>query len=296
MNLQQLRYLCAVADQKMAVSEAARVLHTSQPGVSKQLRQLEEELDIAIFVRGRHRLLGLTPTGKRVLTLARRVVAATNSIRSVSQANARQKSGDMRITTTHSLARFYLPEIIKKYSVHHRNVRILVQHAPLTQIPAAVSSGAADIGVTSQVESGSRELTFRTCRVTPRVVLTPRDHPLTRFRRLSLKAIAQFPIVITQPGSTNRQAIFRAFEAQKLKPRLVLSVDDGGVVKACVEQGLGVAVLPAYAFDSVRDTGLCALRADHLFDPSTTAIVLRRNHSLPSYADHFVEMLIPKHA
>jgi LysR family cys regulon transcriptional activator len=296
MNLQQLRYMCAVADQKMAVSEAARVLHTSQPGVSKQLRQLEEELNLPIFVRGSHRLLGLTPAGKRVLVLARRAIAATDSIRRLSQENARQKSEDMRISTTHSLARFFLPEFIKQYSANHRNVRILVQHAPLTHIPAAVSSGAADIGLTSRVEGRSRELTYRTCRVTPRVVLAPKDHPLTKLRRLSLKAIAQFPIVITQPGSTNRQEIFRAFEAQKLKPRLVLSVEDGGVVKACVEQGLGVAVLPAYAFDAVRDTSLCALRADHLFGPSTTAIVLRRNRPLPRYANHFVEVLIGNHA
>jgi LysR family transcriptional regulator, cys regulon transcriptional activator len=292
MNLQQLRYLCALADRKMAVTDTARALHTSQPGISKQLRQLEEELGVAIFVRGNHRLLGLTPTGRQVVALARRVVTATNLIRSVSRANAKRETGDLRIITTHSLARFYLPEIIKKYSVGHRNVRILVQHTPLTQIPVAVASAKADIGVTSRIDSGARELTFRTCRVTPRVVLTPKEHPLTRLRRLTLRAIAQYPLVITQPGSTNRQEIFRAFNKHKLKPTLVLSVEDGGVVKACVEQGLGVAVLPGYAFDAIRDTGLSALRADHLFGPSTTAVVLRRSHPLPGYVSRFVDVLI----
>ena len=293
MKLQQLRYFCEVARQGLSVSKAASSLHTSQPGVSKQLALLEAELGISLFTRNRNRISEITAAGGALLTVAQRMLDDAETLKRLAQDFGSEKSGSLTVLTTHTQARYALPGVVKRFTAQYPAVRLNVRQGTPGQIWQAVAAGEADIAIASEPRSALPGLVMLRCYELPRVVLTPAGHPLLRVKPLTLEAIARYPIITYDEEFIGHTKVQRAFEARGLTPNLVLNAIDTDVIKAYVEHGLGVAIVAKLAFDPKRDRELRALDASRLFESNTVYLGFRRNHHLRRFVLDFIEMLVP---
>lgn len=293
MNLQQMRYLSEVVRQGLRVSAAARVLNTSQPAVTKQLIQFESELGAPVFVRERHRIVRLTPMGQRVAKLAQEVCLSINTIRRIGEESAQRGGGKIRIATTHAQAQFLLPEPIQRFSERFKHVQFELERALPAQIISAVASGDVDLGVTPGMDPSAKDVIFLAYQSFPRIVLLPTKHPLLRKKRVSLEILAQYPIITTGPGLAGRTEVLSVFAARGIQPTIQLSAPDFDVVKVCVERGLGIAILPSYTYERHRDKHIRSIDVSHIFPPSVTNVVVRRNLHLPRLVYQFLDLLIP---
>lgn len=294
MNLRQLRYIDEIARRDLNISAVAAALHTSQSGISKQLQLFEAELGSELFVRSRNRLSAITPVGHRIIAIARNIIAEVASIEATSRDLVAESGGPLVIATTHTQARYVLPEILKSFIARFPRVTLTLRHGDPAQIAALVRAGEADIGVTTDTPGPRRDLLIVPCRRFGRIVVTPRGHELLRCGRLTLKAIAQYPLVTYEPAFTGRTQVMKAFAREGLQPTIVLSAIDADVIKTCVEHGLGIAVLSEVTYDRERDTGLGAIPAGHLFEASNSHVVLHRQRQLRQYAYDFVELCAPR--
>ena len=292
-NLQQMRCLCELTRHEWRVSATARALNKSQPAITKQLRQLENELGAPMFLRAQHRIAGLTPMGEQVVRLAQEVCLGIESIRRLGKERTDAYRGEIRIATTHAQAKFVLPELMQRFSQRNKHVKFELKHALPAQIVAAVASGEADIGVTPEIDLGAKDLRFVTYRSYPRMVLFPRKHALLRKKKLTLSMLASYPIITTSAGFAGRTEVFKVFAENNIQPNVQLSAPDFDVVKVCLERGLGIAIMPSFTFDRALDKQIRAFDASHLFPPSVTSIVIRRNRHLPKLVQEFLEMVIP---
>lgn len=293
MNLRQLRYISEIAKRGLNISAVASALHTSQPGISKQVKLLEAELGSEIFVRSSNRLSGITPLGQKIIGMAQNVITEISNIKAASGGLDQERSGPLVIATTHTQARYVLPEIMKRFTLRYPKVQLTLRHGDPSRISELLLSGEADIGVTTDTAQHLRELLVLPCRRFQRVVIVPREHKLLNKKRLTLKILAEYPLVTYEPAFTGRRQLEKAFEREGLKPELVLSAIDADVIKSCVEHGLGIAVLSEVTYDQSDDSGLCAIPAGHLFEPSVTSIVIHRHRYLRRYAYDFIEMCAP---
>ncbi len=293
MNVQQLRCICEVARQDLNVSKAAETLNTSQPGVSTQIRQLEEELGFAIFVRQRSRLVAISSDGALVIERAQRALMEIDDIRQLGRAHRTDENGTLAIAASHTQARFRLPTVLSTFTREYPKVQITIRPESGKAILDAIITGRADIGVLSTFDSlpvGLVALPFHTCR---RVLLVPIGHALLDVGRPTLEDIARYPIVVFEP-SNSRTTLLRELDRLQLRSPTLLQGTNADVVKAYVEHGLGVTVLPDIAFDPQRDFGLRAINVDHLFPESTTYLVLNNKHYLRPYTYAFITMLAPQ--
>lgn len=293
MKLQQLRYVCEVARQGLSISAAAQTLHTSQPGISKQVRLLEEELGVDIFVRKRNRVIEISPAGNAMLAVARRMLDDAENLRRLGQDFSSEHSGSLTVLTTHTQARYALPGVVKRFVARYPAVRLGLRQGTPNQIWQAVARGDADIAIASEPQEPFAELVMLKCYELPRIVLTPPRHPLLRHKRLTLEALAEYPIITYDDEFIGRSKVYRAFEARGLAPNLVLSAIDSDVIKAYVELGLGIAIVAKMAFDPRRDRNLRAIDAAYLFESNTVYLGFRRNNYLRHHALDFIEMLVP---
>jgi len=294
-NLQQLRYLVAVVDNGLNVSEAAEALYTSQPGISKQIRQLEDELGVQVFVRAGKRLARLTPPGAIVVATARRALAEIANLRRVADEFRSEDEGDLSIATTHTQARYVLPPVLKAFAQRYPKVRLILHQGNPTQVAEQTASGEADLGIATEALADYRELATLPCYDWNRVVLVPRGHPLEREAPLTLEAIARHPIVTYDFAFTGRTQANAAFAARGLAPTVVLTALDADVIKTYVELGMGVGIVAQMAYDPRRDTGFACLDASHLFPTSTTRLALRRQAFLRGYVYAFVALFAPQY-
>lgn len=293
MKLQQLRYLCEVANQGLNLSKAAETLHTSQPGISKQIRLLENELGIDIFVRNGKRVVKITPPGQAILEIAERMLKDAKNLKQVGQEFANEATGSLTIATTHTQARYALPAAIKHFTARYPKVRLILRQGNPTQIAELVTSGEADIAIATEAIELFHELVMLPCYQWNRcVIVTPR-HPLLKLERLTLEAIAQYPIITYDFAFTGRSKINQAFDAKRLVPNVVLTAIDADVIKTYVELGLGIGILAQMAFEAKRDKHLRSIDASHLFEPSTTRIGISRNSYLRGYVFDFIEIFAP---
>ena len=293
MKLQQLRYLCEIASQDLNLSKAAKILHTSQPGISKQIQLLEEELRVEIFIRHGKRIAKITPPGRIILKIARRIVRDTENLKKVSQEFTDEPGGTLTIATTHTQARYALPSVIKCFTVRYPKVKLILRQGSPTQIAALVTSGEADIAIATEAIELFHELVMLPCYEWNRCVIVPPKHPLLRPQQLTLKAISQYPIITYDFAFTGRSKINQAFEALGVTPNVVLTAIDSDVIKTYVELELGIGILAKMAFEPERDKHLRSIDASHLFEPSTTRIGISRNSYLRSYVFDFIEMFAP---
>jgi LysR family transcriptional regulator, cys regulon transcriptional activator len=293
MKLQQLRYICEVARQGLNLSQAAEALFTSQPGISKQIKSLEEELGVEIFVRHGKRVVAVTEPGKTILELANRVLMDVENLRQVGDEFTREDAGSLTIATTHTQARYALPPVVARFRAKYPDVKLSLHQGSPTQIADLTSSGQADLAIATEAIEFYEDLVMLPCYEWNRCVLTPPDHPLLKAGKLTLEDIAKYPIITYDFAFTGRSRINNAFAQRNLTPNVVLTAIDADVIKTYVELGLGVGIVAMMAFDPRRDTGLRALDASHLFESSVTRIGVRRNSYLRGYVYEFMEMFAP---
>ena len=293
MNLQQLRYLCAIVDNNLNVSDAADSLFTSQPGVSKQVRQLEDELGVRVFVRAGKRLASITPAGEAVVAAARRALREIENLKRVGAEYKSEDEGTLAIATTHTQARYVLPRVLRDFSTRYPKVKLELHQGNPMQVAAQTASGDADVGIATEALASFPDLVTLPCYQWNRCVLVPRGHPLAKVQPLTLTALARYPIVTYDFAFTGRSQINAAFDAQGLTPRVVLTALDSDVIKTYVELGMGVGIIAQMAFDPARDGAFEKLDAAHLFAPSTTRLALRRGVFLRSYVYDFIALFAP---
>ena len=293
MNLQQLRYIHEVARCGLNVSEAALALFTSQPGVSKQIRQLETELGIEIFERHGKRLVAVTEPGRAVLSIAERVLRDVDNLQQVGDEFANESVGELSIATTHTPARYVLPQVIRDFMRRYPQVRLSLHQGNPRQVCEMVLDGTADIAIATEAIADYDELLMLPCYQWNRcVVATPR-HPILRASPLTLEAIARYPLITYDDAFTGRGLINKAFLGRGLKPNVVLSAIDSDVIKKYVEMDLGIGILARMAYDPAEDRRLGMVDASHLFESSTTRIGLRKRSWLRAYVYAFIEGFAP---
>ena len=293
MNLQQLRYVAEVARAGFNVSDAAEALFTSQPGVSKQLKLLEEELGVDIFVRHGKRLTGITEPGRQVLAIAERVLRDIDNLKQVGAEFAREASGRLGIATTHTQARYALPPVIRKFVERYPGVQLSLHQGNPSQCCEYVLSGEADIAVATEAISEFGDLVMLPCYQWNRVVIAPPGHPILAEKPLTLEAIARHPIITYDFAFTGRSQINNAFLSRGLRPNVTLTAIDSDVIKTYVALGLGIGIIAGMAFNPAEDRNLGMADASHLFESSTTRIGVRRNAYLRGYTYAFIELFAP---
>lgn len=293
MNIQQLRYIREVVHCDFNISNAARRLHTAQPGISTQIRLLEEELNVQIFERKGKRLTGLTSPGTAVMAMIERILRDLENIRQASLEFSNERGGTLSIATTHTQARYALPPVVKGFSAQHPNVRLHIHQGNPAQVMELVRSGTADIAIATEALEPADDLITLPCYQWNRCVVTPPNHPLLSESPLTLEAIARYPIVTYDFAFTGRSKINKAFEERHLTPHFVITALDADVIKTYVELGMGIGLVAKMAFDAARDVNVRAIDAEHLFEPSTTRIGIRRGNYLRGYIYAFIELFAP---
>ncbi|GIX27068.1 MAG: CysB family transcriptional regulator [Burkholderiales bacterium] len=293
MKLQQLRYFCEVAKQGLNVSEAANALYTSQPGISKQIRMLEEELGVRLFVRKGKRITEITPPGEAALAIARRILDEVENLKRVGEEYSAQASGNLVIATTHTQARYALPLVIQEFRAQYPQVRLSLKQGNPQQIAEAVIAAEADLAIATESLALYDKLVTLPCYQWNHCVVTPPRHPLLKEPTLTLEAIARYPLITYDFAFTGRSQIQRAFEQRGLKPNVVLTAIDADVIKTYVRLGLGIGIVARMAYDPQEDKSLKALDASHLFESSVTRIALRRGAYLRGYIYDFIHLFAP---
>ncbi len=290
MKLQQLRYIWEVAQHDLNVSVTAESLFTSQPGISKQIRLLEDELGLPIFARSGKHLTGMTKAGEHILEVAGQILDKVDKIKKIAEEYSDNRKGTLSIATTHTQARYALPTIVETFINRYPGVILTIHQGTPNQISELASRGVADIAIATEALELYENLVMLPCYRWNRCILVKRDHPLATKQDLTLEEIAAFPIVTYVFGFTGRSRLDEAFDRAKLKPKVVLTAVDADVIKTYVRSGLGIGIIAKMAYDPETDKDLVALDASHLFGESLTHIGIRKDKFLRGYIYDFVEL------
>jgi LysR family cys regulon transcriptional activator len=294
MKLQQLRYLVEVARHGLNVSEAAEALHTSQPGVSKQIKLLEDELGVIVFERSGKRLTSVTEPGRAILDIAERILREAENMKRVGEEFSDGESGGLVIATTHTQARYALPSVVARFVEKHPKVRLSMHQGSPTQIAEWTLKGEADIAIATEALDQYPQLLMLPCYQWTHCVIAPDGHPVLDGRPLSLAELARWPLITYDSAFAGRSRINAAFERAHLTPNVVLAAIDADVIKTYVSLGLGLGIIAHQAYDVVRDAGLQALEAGQLFGSNTTRIGLRRGTHVRRFDYDFIELFAPQ--
>ncbi len=293
MKLQQLRYIWEVAHHDLNVSATAQSLFTSQPGISKQIRLLEDELGVEVFARSGKHLTHVTPAGEVILELAGEILRKAESIKRVAQEFSSERSGTLSIATTHTQARYALPPIIKEFMASYPDVSLQMQQGTPMQIAEMASEGAVDFAIATEALELFSDLITLPCYRWNRCILVPKDHPLAKEPKLTLEAVAAHPIVTYTFGFTGRSKLDDAFSSRGLTPKVVFTAVDADVIKTYVRLGLGIGIVAGMAHDEDQDHDLVKLDASHLFASSVTSLAFRKGTFLRGYMHEFIHELAP---
>jgi len=290
MRLQQLEYICEVVHQGLKVSSAAETMHNAQSGVSTQIRLLEEELKVKIFNRNGKRLVGITDVGRLILLKAEQILQDVKDIRRISAEFNSEHKGVMSIATTHTQARYALPDTIKAFTRRYPDVQLCIHQGNPKQIAEMAVSGEADLAIAAESITSFDELVVLPCYKWNRCVVAPHDHEIHQNSKMTLETLARFPIITYDSAYAGRSLINKAFKDQGLEPNVVLTAIDSDIIKTYVELGMGVGLLANMAFDPVRDRTLRAVDVSHLFDSNITFVGVRRGKYLRSFMYDFIEL------
>jgi LysR family transcriptional regulator, cys regulon transcriptional activator len=296
MKLQQLRYIWEVAHHELNVSATAQSLFTSQPGISKQIRLLEDELGVEIFARSGKHLTHVTTVGQTIIDMAGQILRQVESIKQVAQEFSDERQGSLSIATTHTQARYALPEIIREFRVRYPDVVLHMNQGSPIQIAELAATGAVDFAIATEGLEHFQDLVMMPCYAWNRCVVVPKGHRLIDAALsgdLSLADVAAEPIVTYVFGFTGRSRLDAAFASKGLSPHVVLTATDADVIKTYVRLGLGVGIIARMALDPIKDDDLVPLDASHLFQPSVTHIGFRRGTFLRRYMYDFIERFAP---
>jgi len=293
MKLQQLRYIWEVAHHDLNVSATAQSLYTSQPGISKQIKLLEDELGVEVFARSGKHLTRITPAGETIIEKAGEILRKVESIKQVAQEFSNEKKGSLSIATTHTQARYALPEVIARFIEKYPEVSLHMHQGSPIQIAEMAAEGLVDFAIATEGLELFGDLVMMPCYNWNRCILVPKGHPLAKVDKLTLELVAEHPIVTYVFGFTGRSKLDEAFIKLGLEPKVVFTATDADVIKTYVRLGLGIGIVAHMAHDEQKDADLVALDASDLFEPSTTVIGCRRGTFLRGYMYEFVEYFAP---
>jgi LysR family cys regulon transcriptional activator len=295
MTLQQLKYLLAIADSGLNITAAAERLYTSQPGISKQLKLLEQELGVQLFTRKGKSLVSITPAGRDVIARARKIMREVQNIRSLAREMSGEQEGTLSIATTHTQARYVLPEVIREFRERYPKVNLELHQGTSEQIAELIGANRADFAIAT----GSREL-FPTLVMLPcydwdRIILVTKGHPLTRVNgRIDVRMLAAYPLITYVFSATGESSFKRAFAAHDLEPQVVFTARDADIIKTYVRMGMGVGVVASMAYECADQKDLVALDAVGLFPRVTTWLGFRRDTVLRGYMIDFIGLFAPQ--
>lgn len=293
MNFQQLRIIHETVRQNYNLTEAANALFTSQSGVSKHIKDLEDELGVELFIRKGKRLLGLTDPGKELVKIVERILLDAKNVKRLAEQFSNRKQGRLTIATTHTQAQYALPPVVTQFKKAFPQVHLVLHQASPGEIVSMLLDGHADIGIATEALQSVSELASFPYYSWHHAVIVPHGHPLESVSLLTLEAIAEFPVITYHEGFTGRTGIDQTFAKAGLLLDIAMSALDADVIKTYVELGLGVGIVASMAFSPVRDTKLNLLDSSHLFEKNTTNISVRRGHYLRGYAYRFIELCLP---
>ena len=293
MNLHQLRFVREAVRQNYNLTEAAKALFTSQPGVSKAIIELEEELGVDIFTRHGKRIRGLTEPGRVVLRSVEMIMKEVDSLKRIGKEFAAQDSGSLTIATTHTQARYALPRVVQAFMQKYPKVRLSLLQGNPKQIAEMVQKDQADLAIATESIADVDGLVTMPCYQWEHVVVMALDHPLLKLKELTLEDLAQHPLITYDTAFAGRKKIDHAFEVRGLKPDILLEAIDADVIKTYVELGMGVGIIAGMAFDGERDRNLRAIGAGQLFGMNVSRLAVKNGAYLRSYVYTFIELLSP---
>lgn len=293
MKLQQLRYIWEISQHELNVSATADSLYTSQPGISKQVRLLEDELGTPIFARNGKHLTEITAAGKQIIALAGEILGKAQDIKHIAQEHKDNKTGSLSIATTHTQARYALPDVVREFMRRYPNIKLNMHQGTPMQIAELASRGVVDMAIATEGMEFFENLVMLPCYEWNRCILVPHGHPLTGTAQITLEDVAAYPIVTYVFGFTGRSQLDQAFEKHHLHPQVALTAVDADVIKTYVKLGLGVGIVARMAYDPVADGELMPLDAAHLFGRSVTKIGLRRDMFIRGFIFDFIRLFAP---
>lgn len=296
MNFQQLRIVRETVRQNFNLTEVAEALFTSQPGVSKHIKDLEDELGVELFNRKGKRLTGLTEPGKELIGIVERLLLDAQNIQQLANQFTQKDEGQLVVATTHTQARYVLPQVVKQFKAAFPKVHLVLHQGSPEEIVTLLQTGQADIGIATEALEGAEQIVTFPYYQWHHAVIVPEGHPLRVEKKLMLEQIADYPIITYHEGFTGRGQIDKVFSDAGLTPDIIMSALDADVIKAYVELGLGVGIVASMAYSDVRDQGLTLLETEHLFRRNTTVIGVRRGHYLRGFAYRFIELCSPEWA
>ncbi|CAG2136001.1 MULTISPECIES: CysB family HTH-type transcriptional regulator [Cupriavidus] len=293
MNLHQFRFVREAVRQNYNLTEAAKALYTSQPGVSKAIIELEEELGVDIFTRHGKRIRSLTEPGRRILNSVEKILQEVESLKRVGMDYAAQDQGNFTIATTHTQARYALPRVISEFTKRYPKVRLSIQQGNPSQIADMLLHDQADIGIATEGITHEKTLVSLPGYQWQHVVITPPDHPLLEKKHLALEDLMSYPLITYDPNFAGRPKINKAFELRHLQPDIILEAIDADVIKTYVEIGLGIGIVAGLAYDAERDRNLRGIPAGHLFGTNVTHLAVKQGAYLRSFVYTFIELFSP---
>lgn len=293
MKLHQLRYLAAVAQTGLNITAAAEKLHTSQPGVSKQIKLLEDELGFQIFVRDGRNLSRVTPEGQQVIDRAIRILREVQNIKRLSDDLKQQDRGSLSIATTHTQARYVLPDVIKAFRAEYPDVRLHLHQGTSEQIAEMAALDRIDFAIATGSQALFEGHTLLPCYRWHRHVVVPQGHPLAKVKKPTLKQLAAHPIITYVFGFTGPSSLMGIFANEGLVPNVVLTARDADVIKTYVRLGLGIGIVASMAIEQQADADLVHIDTSHLFPAHLTWLGFRRGGLLRKYQLDFIQEFAP---
>lgn len=291
--MQQLRYVLEITRHGNHLSAAAQTLNTSQPGVSRQIQLLEEELGFSIFVRTRNRIIGATPLGEHVIDIARRVMEDVGALRTLRDQACTSDRGVLTIGTTHTQAKYVLPRVIASFIERYPDVELVFKEGDPEEVCQMVEDGVADIAIGTETGKSFPHLVRLAGFDIQRSVVACVGHEILTAEKLTVEEIAKYPLIIYGARHSGRSKVMKAFREAGIEPKISLSAVDADICKTYVELGLGIAILANIAFDPARDTRLCARSANGLFESSTCYVTMRPTPYLRPYVLDFLNFVSP---
>jgi len=293
MKLHQMKYLIAIVENNFNITAAAESIYTSQPGISKQLRLLEDELDLKIFERNGKQLSGLTVLGEEVLKHSRRALQEVENIKRISQDKNNVETGQFKLATTQTQAKYVLPDVFKRFHTRYPKLQLDIQHGSADQIKELLEKKEIDFAIASDNSRLSADIVKVPCFNWDRVFVFPMDHPLGELTKITLQDIAKYPLVTYQEPKEGESSLVRAIKELGLTPNIVFTARDADVIKTYVNSGLGVGIIASMAFNPQTDTGLIGFSTKDILPRCTTWLAFNKNLLLRRYMYSFIEMFAP---
>ncbi len=294
MKLQQLRCIFEVVQNDFNISKAANFLHTSQPGVSKQIQLLEDEVGVQIFQRNGKRLTGLTEPGQQVFDSIAEIIREEKNIKRVSEEYEKKDTGNFTITTTHTQARYKLPNVVEEFVKKYPKINLNIHQGNPSQVTEQIVNGDADVGIATESIGLHDKIFCIPCYSWNRIIVMPKSHPLNEEKIITLEHLATYPLITYDYAFTGSTIVSKVFKESNLKPNIMLTAIDADVIKTYVNLNLGIGLIAEMAFDSSKDIDLISRDVSHLFPLSTTYLGIRKDTFIRASTFDFIKMFTPQ--